>query len=74
MSREEKRSKFVEEKKSKTGLYFLNGVLVMALSTGGIFYGTRSLRDLGLINVGAVDYRDRMWILTKLQLKKATEI
>lgn len=56
MLREEKRNKFTEEKKSKTGLYFLIGIIVLVLAAGGVFNGTRSLRDKGLINVGAVDY------------------
>lgn len=70
MSREEKRNKFVDKKKSKTGLYFLIGILVAAISAGGIFYGTKSLRDLGLINVGAVDYSGRNVDFEKINIEE----
>ncbi len=56
MSREEKRSKFVEEKKSKASTYFLIGIVVLIFAAGGVMYATKGIRDKGLINVGAVDY------------------
>lgn len=56
MARDDKKAKFIGEKKSKAGLYFLLGICTLILVVGGAFFATRNLRDLGLINVGAVDY------------------
>ncbi len=57
MARNEKRSKFTETKKSRTGTYFLIGILVIGVLTVGAFrIFAKSGVPEGAVNVGQVDY------------------
>ncbi|PKM80605.1 MAG: hypothetical protein CVU89_12775 [Firmicutes bacterium HGW-Firmicutes-14] len=60
MSRRDKRNKFVEQKKSRTGTYFLVGILAI----GVIVFGAYKLlgqsdTPAGVTNVGEVDYNSQ---------------
>lgn len=57
MSRDEKRSKFTETKKSKTGTYFLIGILALGVIVVGAFkFLAKSGVPEWAVNVGQVDY------------------
>lgn len=59
MSRDDKKSKFTQTKKSNTGLFFISGVLVVVvLAVGGFMLSKKpSGTDAGAVNVGPVSYQ-----------------
>ncbi len=56
MSRDSKKDKFVNQKKPRTGTYFLVGVVAAAIIVVGAFMLFGKSGSEGLTNVGAVDY------------------
>lgn len=58
MSRNDKRNKFTETKKSRANIYIIAGVLVAVLAAGGfIFFNNSSNSNPDAVNVGAVNYQ-----------------
>lgn len=61
MSRNDKKSKFTQAKKSNTGVYVIAGVIIALLAVGGFMVAGKSgAADNGLENVGAVDYQGKV--------------
>ncbi|MHB9095762.1 MAG: Fe-S-containing protein [Eubacteriales bacterium] len=68
MSRSEKKNKFTENRKSKSGTYFLLGILVVGIIAAGA-YGLlrKSSADADAVNIGAVDYTGQALEFGKVQ-------
>lgn len=65
MSRNDKRSKFTQTKKSNTSTYVIAGVVVIALALGGLFYTSQSKNsNPDAVNVGAVSYQKADFVKT----------
>jgi len=69
----DKKSKFIETQKSKTGIYFLTGVVILALiAVGGYALAGKSAdTNASLTNVGAVDYTNQNVEFAKVQATEA---
>lgn len=64
MSRDLKKSKFIQPKKSNTGIYVIAGVAIVAvLAVGGFMLSEKpSGADAGAVNVGATSYQQASFL------------